>query len=118
MKAFVILSVAAMLALSFSVVGLAGHHESKEAEVTLEGNIVCAKCALEAEGQKECQNVLLVETDAKTKHFYLVKNDVYAEMGEVCMAKKPVKVTGTVSMKDDKAWLTATTITQKEEDEG
>lgn len=77
--------------------------------VTLEGKIVCARCALHVDGQDACQNVLVVESDkGKETHYFLTKNDVYEEQGDVCMAKPVVRVTGTVSKEDGRQWLTAT----------
>jgi len=76
--------------------------------VTLEGKIVCAKCALHLEDQEKCQNVLVVDNGkGKEKHYFLTKNDVYEEQGDVCMAKPQVVVTGTVSKQDGQRWLTA-----------
>lgn len=78
--------------------------------VTLEGNIVCAKCSMKEEGRDKCQNVLVVKGDEGDQHYYLAKNESSDEFGPVCMAKKPVRVTGTVSEKDGKSWLTASEI--------
>ena len=78
--------------------------------VTLEGKVMCAKCALKEEGQKKCQNVLSVEDDGKQSFYYMAKNDVNAEFGEVCMATPTVRVTGKVTEKDGKRWIDATKI--------
>lgn len=75
--------------------------------VTVEGKIACAKCTLET-GAKECQDVLVVEKDGETMHYYLAENDVAKEYGHSCMGSKPAVVTGTVEEKDGKMWLTAT----------
>jgi hypothetical protein len=78
--------------------------------VTLEGTVVCAKCAIHEEGRTECQNVLMVGKEGAQTSYYLVKNDAYNKFGEVCEASKKVRVTGTVEAKDGKQWLTASDI--------
>jgi len=82
--------------------------------VTLEGKVVCAKCALHEEGREECQNVLVVESGDSPVHYYLTKNAVDEEFGPVCMKAKAVRVTGSVSEKDGKMWLAATKIVPSE----
>jgi hypothetical protein len=98
------LAVLAFVVISTALVGVA---VAGDEVVTLEGKIVCAKCALHEEGLAKCQNVLVVEADGKTKHFYLAMNDVNKKFGDACMAKKPVTVTGTVTEKDGKMWIAA-----------
>ena len=84
--------------------------------VTLEGNIVCAKCTLKVEGVDKCQSVLIVENDdAKDTQDWLVRNEVAKEYGDVCAAIKPVTVTGSVEDKDGKKWIAATKIDPREE---
>jgi len=78
--------------------------------VTLEGKIICAKCALHEEGREECQNVLVVESGDSPQHYYLTKNTVDEDFGPVCMKEKAVQVTGTVSEKDGKMWMAASKI--------
>ena len=82
-------------------------------ELTLKGELVCAKCALNKADAKECQDVLLVK-DAKgnTTEYYITKNKVSQESGEACTQSIPATVIGTVSTKDDKTWLTASKITK------
>lgn len=83
--------------------------------VTLEGEVICAKCTLGEDLQK-CQNVLKVKNGEETTHYYLASTDANKEFGDVCMVAKEVKVTGTVSEKDGKMWLAATEIvTMKKE---
>jgi hypothetical protein len=89
---------------------LAGSLVADEKTVTLEGKVVCAKCNLKEEGLKDCQNVLVVKMDGKAKHYYLTKSEANKEFGDVCMAEKEVRVTGSVSEKDGKMWLDATEI--------
>jgi len=75
--------------------------------VTVEGKIACAKCTLET-GAKDCQDVLVVEKDGETVHYYLTKNEVTKEYGHACQGYKPAVVTGNVEEKDGQMWLTAT----------
>jgi hypothetical protein len=79
-------------------------------EVTLTGNIVCAKCTLKVEGLKDCQDVLMVKEAQQDVQYWLVNNDVTKAFGEVCTAVKPVTVTGTVENKDGKNWIAPTKI--------
>lgn len=83
--------------------------------VTLEGKVLCAKCILK-EDLDECQNVLAVEEGDTTAYYYMEGTDANKEFGDVCTEAKEVKVTGTLSEKDGKMWITATEIvTMKKE---
>jgi hypothetical protein len=80
-------------------------------EVTLKGTIVCAKCTLKKPDAKECQNVLLVPgSDGKDVEYYLAKSKAADSVGEVCTGKKVATVTGTVSEKDGRKWVTASKV--------
>ena len=81
------------------------------AEEVLKGTLVCAKCGLKKADAQECQDVLLVE-DGKgnTVEYYITKNEVAEKSGEACTLKVPATVTGAVSEKDGKTWLTPTKI--------
>jgi hypothetical protein len=113
MSKFLSLAAAAMLftGLSFVVA------DEATDKVTLEGEGLCAKCAL-AETD-ECQNALIVTKDGKKTTYYMAKNDVAKKAhGSVgfCGAKVDktvkVKVVGTVKKVDDKMVLTAEKITK------
>jgi hypothetical protein len=92
------------------VVGLAAVLPAAD-EVTLEGKIACAKCTLKKADAKECQNVLLVkDADGKTAEYYIVVNEVAENFGEVCTATTQATVTGTVSEKDGRKWITASKV--------
>ena len=82
-------------------------------ELTLKGEMVCAKCYLNKPDAKECQDVLLVK-DARgaTTEYYITKNKVSQESGEACTQTIPAVVVGTVSEKDGRKWLTASKITK------
>lgn len=103
-----LLSITLLLALAGSA--LAGNDET----VTLKGQILCAKCGLKEEGRTECQNVLVVKSGEKTHHYYLDKNEVNEEFGEVCRDAVAVEVTGRVSEKDGKNWIAPEKITKTE----
>lgn len=100
-----------VMGLVFSGVALAGDSEV----VTIEGKVMCAKCALHEEGREECQNVVAVEADGETTYYYLVATEANEEFGEVCMATPRVRATGTVEEKDGKFFMTATAIEAVEE---
>jgi uncharacterized protein DUF6370 len=83
------------------------------AEQTLEGTLVCAKCYLKKADAHECQDVLLVPTASGAKaEYYVRKNEVAKESGEVCTTQVKARVTGTVSAKDmdGKIWVTPSKI--------
>ena len=83
----------------------------RAAEQTLEGTLVCAKCFLKKADAKECQDILLVgPEDGKKTEYYISKNTVAKESGEVCTMQVKARVTGTVSQKDGKTWLTPSKI--------
>jgi Family of unknown function (DUF6370) len=78
-------------------------------EVTLDGNMVCAKCALHE--SKKCQNVLQVTEGGKDTNYYLAPNETAKQNHEhVCSGSSKATVTGTVSEKAGKKTLTASSI--------
>jgi hypothetical protein len=77
-------------------------------EVTVTGKVMCAKCSLKKADAKECQDVLVVKDGDKTAEYYVEKNDVAKKFGHVCNGEKAAVVTGTVSEKDGKKWISAT----------
>jgi hypothetical protein len=77
------------------------------ADVTVSGKIACAKCTLKKADAKECQDVLVVAGEkGATTDYYLVKNAVLEKFGHTCTGEKAATVTGSVSEKDGKKWLT------------
>jgi hypothetical protein len=78
-------------------------------EVTLSGDMLCAKCALK-EAEK-CQNVLKVTDAGKETKYYLAQNEVAkSNHKHVCSATEKATVTGTVAEEGGKKVLTASTI--------
>ena len=86
--------------------------KADDTKVTIEGDGMCAKCALKE--TKTCQNAVIVTTDGKKETYYLVHSGIskksHSSMG-FCQASKDdpikVKVTGTCVKKDDKLVVTA-----------
>ena len=80
-------------------------------DTVFKGTLVCAQCGLKKADAHECQDVLLVE-DGKgnTAEYYITKNDVAQKAGEACTLRIPATVTGTLSQKDGKTWLTPSKI--------
>jgi Family of unknown function (DUF6370) len=103
--------IASAVAAAF-VIGLAG--TAMAADTTLTGSVMCAKCTLKKADAKECQDVLVVagERGAVTD-YYIVKNAVWKEFGHVCKGEKAATVTGTVSEKDGKKWITPSKMSSK-----
>jgi hypothetical protein len=84
--------------------------EKKAGEVTLSGDLVCAKCTLHESAK--CQNVLKVTEAGKETKYYLAQNDVAEKNHEqVCSGESKATVTGTVKSAKGKKLLTASAIT-------
>lgn len=94
--------------------GVSALHAADEGKkVTIQGDAVCAKCALKE--AKTCQNVVMVTKDGKKTNYYLEKNEFFKDAHQglgICQASKEepikVKVTGTCVEKDGKHLLTPT----------
>jgi hypothetical protein len=81
------------------------------ADKVFEGTLVCAKCYLKKADAKECQDVLLVAGASGAKAEYsITPNEVATQSGEACTVQIKAKLTGTVSEKDGKTWLTPSKI--------
>jgi mono/diheme cytochrome c family protein len=79
---------------------------AQEKEMTLKGTILCAKCALKE--TKTCTTAIVVKEGDKEVTYYLKdKGDKEAYHEEVCGgARKEGTVTGTVTEKDGRKWIT------------
>jgi len=81
------------------------------ADQTFKGEMVCAKCFLKRADAKECQDVMMVgSAKSPTAEYYVTKNEAAKEVGEACMEPMKVTMTGTVSEKDGRKWITASKI--------
>ena len=82
-------------------------------KVTLTGNILCAKCELN-EGTK-CQTAIQVTEDGKKVTYYLIdKGTKESYHSAVCGGGiKAGTVTGAVSVKDGKKWITPSKVEYK-----
>jgi hypothetical protein len=82
--------------------------------VTLQGDMLCAKCTLKDTEYSKCQNVVQVKGEkGEPTNYYVVANDVAEKYGHTCKGTKPVTITGKVSEKDGKKWITAEKIEEK-----
>ena len=80
---------------------------------TITGEAKCAKCALSE--AKACQNVVVVKEGDKSVNYYMDANNAVAKANHAkagfCKGDKKVKVTGEVTEKDGKKFITPTAIT-------
>jgi hypothetical protein len=108
MKMLKLMSILAAGLLVAVFTGCSTSHPSNE--VTLTGNMVCAKCKLHI--ASACQNVLQVSENGQTQNYFLVQNDVSKNFhSNICMNDgEAATVTGTVEEKDGQEQLTATKI--------
>jgi hypothetical protein len=98
------------LALVFGLVAVATAAD----EMTLTGKVMCAKCTLKKADATKCQDVLVVtDTAGKTTEYYVEKNPVAAKFGHVCKSEKAATVTGTVTEKDGKKWISPSKMEEK-----
>ena len=82
---------------------------AKGSEVTLNGEMMCAKCELKE--SEKCQNVLKVTEGGKETKYYLVHNDLAKKNHKmVCSSTHKATVTGTVAEDAGKKNLTASAI--------
>ena len=83
-------------------------------EMTVNGNIMCAKCKLKKADAKECQDVLVSKDDkGTTTEYYIAKNAVSEKFGHVCSGETSATVTGEVSEKDGKTWIAPSKMEKK-----
>jgi len=98
------LAVAAALALTMTAPAFAANE-------TYSGSLMCAMCMLKKADAHECQDVLVVTAaDGAKVEYYVTQNDVAKAAGEACTNEIKASVTGTVSEKDGKKWITPSKI--------
>jgi hypothetical protein len=103
-----------LLALVTALFLVAGVQAADTKEVTLTGKIMCARCELKE--AKKCQTVIKVKEDGKeVTYYFLDKGHGEKYHSPVCGGgQKEGKVTGTVSTKDGKKWITPKKVTYTE----
>ena len=91
------------------VLGLLAVNTVSAAEATLKGTIACAKCTLKK--ADKCQDVITVTDDkGAATEYWIVKNEAAEKAGHQCSKTAAATVTGEVSEKDGKKWITASKI--------
>src|SRR5689334_18187394 len=100
-----------LLALIAVCLLVAGLQAAEKKEVTLKGEIMCARCELKE--SKTCQTVIEVKEGGKEVTYYFKDKGPKEEYHEeVCGGGRSQGiVTGTVSEKDGKKWITPTKVT-------
>ncbi len=103
-----------LLALAVFCVFVVGVQAAEKKEVTLKGEIMCAKCELKE--NKKCQTVIKVKEGEKEVTYYFLDKGNKEEYHEpVCGGgRKEGTVTGMVSTKDGKKWITPKKVEYKE----
>jgi len=102
----------ATLVLGLAAVALLGltalaDDKKDDKEVTLKGTLTCGKCDLKM--ADACANVIKVteKVDGKDKDvIYWLKDEGKDEKYHQCLKPKKATVTGIVTKKDDKMWIT------------
>jgi hypothetical protein len=102
-----------LLALALTLVALttavqARPDEKKDKEVTLKGDICCAKCELGV--AKSCATVIKVKEDGKDVVYYFDDAGHKKNHKEICTEVKAGTVTGKVSEKDGKKIITVSKV--------
>jgi hypothetical protein len=94
-----------MLAVLALVCLFAVRTQAADKEVTLTGQIMCAKCELKE--AKKCQTVIRVKEDGKEVTYYFLDRGNKEEYHEpVCgSGRKAGTVTGVVTEKEGKKWI-------------
>jgi hypothetical protein len=105
MRAALSLVLGGLMVCAVNVSTRAEEKKEDKKEVTLKGTIVCTKCEL---GEtKECGNAIKTKIDGKDVIVYFDdkgKGEKYH--GKICSDAKPGSVTGVVTEKDKKKFIT------------
>ena len=97
-------SISALFALIAACLLVAGA-TAADKEVTLKGQITCAKCELKE--AKKCETVIQVtEGDKVVTYYFMDKGNKETYHKNICQGEKKGSVTGTVAEKDGKKWIT------------
>jgi len=102
-----------ILSLAFAVclVGLATIARADDKEVTLKGDITCAKCDLKL--ADKCATVVKVKEGGKDVVYYFDEAGHKKYHSKVCTESKEGSVTGKVSEKDGKKIITVSKVEYK-----
>ncbi len=101
-----------VLALVIGVAFVAGL-QAQDKEVTLKGNITCAKCELKVEGQTNCATVIVVKEKGKDVVHYFDKAAHKKYHADVCKAGKEGTVVGKTSKEKEKNIITVSKLDYK-----
>jgi Family of unknown function (DUF6370) len=97
-----LLALAVMFAL---VAGTSAQDKKSGKEVTLKGKMTCSKCGLKE--TEACGNAIVVEKGGKKVTYYFDdKGKAEKYHRQICTSSKPGSVTGVVSEKDGKHYIT------------
>ena len=99
------------LAFAASLVGLATIARADDKEVTLKGDITCAKCDLKL--ADKCATVIKVKEGGKDVVYYFDEAGHKKYHSKVCTESKEGSVTGKVSEKDGKKIITVSKVDYK-----
>jgi hypothetical protein len=83
----------------------------KGKEVTIKGQIICAKCGLNKE--TKCMTTVVEKKDGKDVIYYFDKDGHKKWHSDICQEAKDGEVTGTVTEKDGKKTITVTDVKYK-----
>lgn len=99
------LCIVLVLFAAFAVVASLSAADKDQKEVTLKGNIVCAKCELKE--TDKCVTAIQVKEDKKTVTYYLDDSGEGEKYhGDICGGgEKAGTVVGVVVKKDGKLWI-------------
>jgi hypothetical protein len=106
------LGFAMLLALGLALTLLSGAYGVDDKEVTIKGQVICAKCGLNVE--KKCATVAAEKKDGKDVLYYFdAESNKKFPHKDYCQEAKDASITGVVSEKDGKKWIAVTKIDLK-----
>jgi hypothetical protein len=106
------LGFAMLLALGLALTLLTGAYGVDDKEVTIKGQVICAKCGLDVE--KKCATVVAEKKGDKNVLYYFdADSNKKFPHKDYCTEAKEGSVTGVVSEKDGKKWIAVTKIDLK-----
>jgi hypothetical protein len=97
-------SFALLLALGLGLTLWSGAYGEGDKEVTIKGQVICAKCGLSKE--TKCMTVVLEKKDGKDIIYYFDTDGHKKYHSAICQEAKDGSVTGTVADEDGKKTIT------------